>query len=192
MDNSISNFIAGDRAAFATVYDRYRSQVMAYCYRTVRCHETAEELTQDIFLKLYEEREKLDVEQGVKNYLMAIARTSVLGWFRKIQYDQKLKEEFCQRYQRAQSTENTAQRIQSSIDMGVIKSAMASFPEKRQEVFRIVRFEDKTYEEAAERLSISVETVKYHLKKADRAIRSQNLSFDSIYQLVIIFSLLLA
>ena len=32
-------------------YDRYRNQVMAYCYRTVRCHETAEELTQAIFLK---------------------------------------------------------------------------------------------------------------------------------------------
>ncbi|MBE8723014.1 RNA polymerase sigma factor [Sphingobacterium pedocola] len=192
MDESISHFIAGDRAAFAAVYERYRNQVMAYCYRTVHCHETAEELTHDIFLKLYEERGKLDAQQGVKNYLMAIARTSVLGWFRKIHYDQKLKKEFCQRYQSAQSTENTEHRIQSAIDVGLVKSAMASFPQKRQEVFQIVRFEDKTYEEAAERLSISVDTVKYHLKKADRAIRSQSLSFDSIYQIVLIFTLLYA
>ncbi|MFC3196252.1 RNA polymerase sigma factor [Parapedobacter deserti] len=189
MEDTTANFIAGEQAAFAAVYERYRVQVLAYCYRTTRCRETAEELTHDIFLKLYDARHRLDAEQGIKNYLMAIARTAVLGWFRKIKSDRKLREAFRLRYLDAQSNENTERKIQASIDLDRVKSTVSCLPSKRQEVFQMVRIEDKSYEETAQRLSISIDNVKYHLKKADRFVKAQRLAMDDLCRILVLFAL---
>lgn len=190
MDNNTERFIAGEAAAYAAVYKQYHLSVMAYCYRSTRCHETAEELTQDIFLKLYHARERIEPKQGVKNYLMAIARTTVLGWFRKAHYDHKIKQEFLGRYQRAQHAEDTERSIHAAIDLKQLKSALSELPPKGQQAFQMVRIEDKSYEETSLKLSISINTVKYHLKKADRSLRTQRWFMDDLCPIVVLLATL--
>ena len=190
MDHNIVRFIAGDASAFTEVYRQYHLSVMAYCYRATRCHETAQELTQDIFLKLYEAREKIDPEQGIKNYLMAIARNTVLGWFRKVHHDNKMKQEFLYRYERAQNTEYAENSIYATIDLNRVKSALSELHPKGQEAFQMVRIEDKSYEETSRKLSISINTVKYHLKKADKSLRMQRLFIDELCQIIVVLATL--
>lgn len=169
---------------FDVCYTQYHKQILNYCLYSTRSYTLAEELAQDIFLKLYLAKDNINLEQGVKGYLLAIAKNTVLEWFRKLNSDRKRKENYMNQYLSEGLFNQAEQQIYSRIDLSILKAYIENHPENRRRAFELVRLEDKTYEEAAKELSISSDTVKYHLKKADKIIRKGILLYQQPIKLI--------
>lgn len=174
---------------FNATYFEYSESILRYCFRFTRCMETSKELSQDIFLKLFEASEKINPELGVKSYLLGIAKYTVIDWFRKIENNKKLKDSLIKRYQAHQENVNLETQILSQIDLATIQNILVNLPENGRKVYQLVRIKEYSYDEAAEELKISKDTVKYHLKIADKLIKSKITGLN-YFQIALLISLL--
>jgi DNA-directed RNA polymerase specialized sigma24 family protein len=81
--------IAGDRAAYGTLYDRYAPLVRAVCYDHVRNLADAQDLAQDVFLRAYERLDRLRKSDSFGRWLVAIARHRCREWRRQVSRDRR-------------------------------------------------------------------------------------------------------
>jgi RNA polymerase sigma factor (sigma-70 family) len=79
----------GDKDAFEKIYWMYRKPVYGMAFRYLKVHELAEDAVQDVFFKLWEKRETLDVEKPFEPFLFSILKNHVLNMIKM------KKEEFC-------------------------------------------------------------------------------------------------
>jgi RNA polymerase sigma-70 factor (family 1) len=156
-----------DETAFAMVIARYRKRVFSFCLTFAVRYEEAEELTQDIFIKLWQKRTTLTSVDSFADYLFIVSRNHLVSYIRK-----RVKEEVV--------TDTAAladelgipdlqlqvKELQKMIDDGI-----ARMPAQQQTVFRLSREEGLSYEEIATQLNISRSTVKWHIIAGLNALR---------------------
>jgi len=81
---------SGDRSAFEKIYRGYSPRIFLNILKMVKSAEDAQEILQDVFVKVWEKRELIDPEQSFKSYLFQISRFTVYNFIRKINLDKKL------------------------------------------------------------------------------------------------------
>ena len=133
----------GDEKAFETLFWEYNQHVYHFVYSLLYDKSMAADLTQNVFLKIWEKHETIDPEQNFDAYLFTIARNLVY-----------------------KETEN---RLLSEY----INSLIEELPPSRRKIFRLSRHEHLSYREIAERLSISEKTVETQLSRALRFLRDR-------------------
>ncbi len=149
----------GSEGAFATLIGRYRKRIFTHALTFTHRSEEAEELTQDIFIKLWQQRASLPEVQRLEDYLFILSRNYIISSIRKrilstVPADpESLIDELTLPDGRLQLKE-LEQLIAAGIDR---------MPAQQQTVFRLSRQEGLSYEEIATRLSISKSTVKWHI-----------------------------
>ena len=79
----LKNIRAGDEQSFATLYEKYKRRLFAYCYRLVQDYHSAEDIVQITFVKAYESLGTLDKPELFYYWLFTIARNEVYGSIRK-------------------------------------------------------------------------------------------------------------
>ncbi|MEM6844691.1 MAG: RNA polymerase sigma-70 factor [Bacteroidota bacterium] len=171
----------GSEAAFRKLYDSYYAKVYHYCLRFTRCQEDAEELTQEIFIQLWNQRRSIDPAQSLDGYLFTIAHHQACNFLR--QKSRRLKLEFSEAPTTGTSTEMVVLYNELTRNLEL---AVARLPEKRQIIFRMHQEECLSEEEIAQTLQLSVHTVKSQLAKAAHAIR-QALPKAIIINLILLF-----
>jgi RNA polymerase sigma-70 factor, Bacteroides expansion family 1 len=159
----------GDTAAFQELYFRMRSKVIAFSYKFLRSQEGAKELTQEVFVKLWENREKIDTSKNIESLLFVMVRYSMLDtWKRKLRYDN-----FLETQSRVeQHQDSTAQYIDYQECYAVLTRSIEALPQQAQKVYRLSREEGLSHQEIADQLQISTNTVSNHIKKSMRQIRA--------------------
>lgn len=155
-----------DRQAFGVLYSRHARRLFDFACRKVPA-EVAEEIVQDIFVRLWQNLQLTDEINNLSAYLLAAVRYAWLNYFR----DQIVKEKFiAQNLQKVQigyaERETIINDLQQAVDQ-----AMAALPEKTRTVFHLSRFEGLPHKEIAHRLSLSEKAVEYHISQALKRLR---------------------
>lgn len=171
----------GDEGAFEQVYRKYGPWVYNFVYSLLYDKLLAEDLTQTVFLKIWEKRKTIDPELGLDAYLFAIARNLVYK-----ETENKL-QMGCQLDARNCIVEDVDSHIEEKIDAESLRSyirhLIEQLPPVRKQIFCLSRYEHLQNKEIATRLSISEKTVENQITRALRFLRDK-LSEDTHFLLL--------
>jgi RNA polymerase sigma-70 factor (ECF subfamily) len=166
----------GDEKAFERLFHCYYSHLCLFAEHYVHNHAEAEEIVQDIFVSIWEKKEKIAITTSVKNYLFRSVKNNCLNYIKhnqiKNQYADKLLSES------RPEDPGDSDFIESGL-LQKIEECINSLPEKRREVFRLSREEGLKYREIAEKLNISVKTVETHIGLSIKTLRDKLNQFMS-------------
>lgn len=159
----------GDEQVMMEIYDRYWKRMLAVAYKRLDNQQDAEECVQDVLYNLWKLRENFGLEKlELSNYLSRAIRNQSFNILEK-RYRIRLKAEgYKQEAVNYLSPERALilKELQAKID-----NAISELPPQCQLVFRLSRQEGLSAKEIAEKLNLSENTVKSHLKKANRDIQ---------------------
>ncbi len=156
----------GNRGAFKLFFDAHHRPLLLFLMKRGLSEQSADDIIQQAFLLIWEQREKIDPEKSLKSYLFRIAYTRMLNHYRdQSKYAEAELQEQAENTEEYQADENVelAKALEKSI---------AALPEKRREVFRLCYLQQFTYKETAEILDISVKTVENHMSLALSVLRA--------------------
>lgn len=158
----------GDTAAFNELYYRYKGKIHQFAYRFVRCSESAAELTQLVFVRLWKYKHTIDTSKDFDAFLLTITRNLV---FKEFQRKAKVNA-----YQNEQlKMEQVYDPVGSFMDLkdyrNLAERAINSLPPQSKKVFKLSREEGATYEHISNQLNISKNTVHSHMAKSLSHIR---------------------
>ena len=174
----LSELKTGSEAAFGYFYERYSLQLYRKLLGMVRVDVIAQELLQDLFVRIWEKRALIDPERSFKAYLYTIAERLVYDHFRKLTREARLERALALgRSELADTTEETvlAREAQSLID-----EAIRALPEQQRRVFTLCKIDGKSYEEASALLGISTGTINTHITRATKTIKAHLLASEHI------------
>lgn len=155
----------GDIIAFDTIYERYWHRLFGFVLRYLKCKEDAEEIVQDVFLKIWDAREKIDHYSSFDSFIFTIAYNSTITLLRKRITEQKYRDYIKLREQITASPNLIDEIYFRELDEKV-QTLLIRLTPRQQEIFRLSREGGLTHDEIAKKLDISSNTVKNHLVTA--------------------------
>ncbi|HEX5551944.1 MAG TPA: RNA polymerase sigma-70 factor [Chitinophagaceae bacterium] len=155
---------------FRKLYDAYRNRLYGYVLAIVHSSDAAEDITQEMFIKLWVNRDMLDSVTSMEHYLFVMARNRTLNYLRKAANDARLLAELQRRM--IPMVNNVEEHIVRDEYQQLVDEALKQLSPQRSLVFRLSRYQNLKLEEIASQLSLSRNTVKNHLVEALRFIRS--------------------
>lgn len=160
----------GDEAAFRIIFDLYRQRLFVFALQISHSVVEAEEIVQDIFMKLWENRKAIAEVEYPRKYIYTMARNRAVDLLCKIARDQKLRTAAWVNL--SQDHRNlTEELLNEKESRELISEAVASLTEKKQAIFRLSRQEGLSHQEIAREMSLSVQTVKNILTEILRHIK---------------------
>lgn len=165
------NLRKGDTNAFNRLYQIHSRALFLRLKSLVYDQDIAEELQQDVFLKIWEHRAALDPNVSFQAVLMRTAKSISIDYYRKALRDEKLKARLM----------NTATELYSHLDEHIefdetnlaINKAIAKLPPQRLKIFTMIKLEGKSYEHAAKEFGVSLSTVKDHMARAMKFLKEE-------------------
>ena len=171
--------------SFKCLFDNYRNRLYGYVLAITHSHYTAEEITQEIFIKLWLCRDILFQVENLDGYIFTIARNKTLNHLRKAAYDVRLLKELQELASSANSTNNVEERALVSEYDRLLRDALAHLSPQRRLVYQLSRQRGLNHEEIACQLQLSRNTVKNHMVEALRFIRHYFVEHGSILVLLV-------
>ena len=147
----------------------YRKRVYGFLYKYLKIRTEAEDLTQDVMVRILENQDKFDAVRDMDSYILTMAHRILLDHFKKMHRDKLYKEKVWDEMQHSQQP--VLESVYRKEFMENIEVALLQLPDRQRTVFRMSRFEGLSLEEIAKKLDISPYTVKNHLAEATRKIR---------------------
>jgi len=161
----------GDEGAFTEIFNRFHRPIYGYLLSLVKSPEMAEDLVGEIFLKLWEIREKLEIRISFSSYIFRICHNKAADAKKKIAGEHKLRAELFRNYQDFCSVAPLSQKELYQYDL-LEDQAFSSLSPQSRRVYELCRMQGKSYWEVAEKLQISPYTVKEHMSRALAHLRS--------------------
>ena len=159
----------GNEQAFEKIYKLYSSRLFGNVFRMVKSESTTQEILQDVFIKIWNNRASIDLDKSFRSYLFRIAENKVYDFFRKATRDKKIQ---AQLFAAAtEEYEHIEEMIYKKENALLLQKAIDSLSPQRQQIFRLIKLDNKSYEEVSRQLGISVSTISDHIVKANKAIR---------------------
>ncbi|RQP14913.1 RNA polymerase sigma-70 factor [Parapedobacter defluvii] len=177
--------IEGDEHAFREVFDRFHRKIFQFAFNFLKDKAQSEEIVQDAFLSFWLHRETLNPNQPIAPFLFTIARRALTDTWRKAAASERFREQI--RLFMDFSNNDTEELIFKNELEHIVQDALSKLSDQQQEVFTLSRYEGLSYEEIAERMHISKNTVKYHLVNALKVLRAYFGEHDVLYFYVIFF-----
>jgi len=155
----------GDEKAFTHLFRAYYQKLGAYVFRITESSELAKDIVQDVFLKVWTNRENLATVQRFGAYIYVLARNHTYNCLRQIARERTRKIEAMQEILQPDSSEE-----QECEYFDLLEQAVLELPPQQRRVYLLSRRERLKYDEIARDMEISYETVKKYLKLATRFI----------------------
>lgn len=186
-DNSIllKRIAEGDEQAFGQLFYCYSSIMHAFALKFTKSTDTAEEIVQEIFLKIWLNRDKLEYVENIKAYLYKYVSNACLSHIRKTLKESKNIDGYG--LQQDQSSNNTLDTIALNDVSRLIKIAVEKLPSQRKKIYYLSRVQGKTIPEIAELLNLSTNTVKNTLVSALKNIREYLKSNGVALEIIMFF-----
>lgn len=177
----------GDEAAFEKIYNLYSSRLFGNIYKMVKSRSTAQEILQEVFIKIWNNRAGIDPERSFRSYLFKIAENNVYDFFRNAARDKKMQAQLMT--VATQHYEHIEELLLRKENTAMLERAIDSLSPQRQQVFRLCKLEGKSYDEVSRQLGISLSTISDHIVKANKAVREY--LFENMDITIMLISLLL-
>lgn len=165
----LSRIAEGDEKAFRIFFDLYRLRFYAVALKMTRSETTAEEMVQDIFLQIWQNRSSLTRIDHPDSYFFTVLYRQVYRFYKKLALEKRLLKLISESPGFRNITDETILAQESE---RLINEAVAKLPPQQQMVFRLSKQQGMSREQVAEQLQISPLTVRNHLAEAIRFIRS--------------------
>lgn len=152
---------AGDEDAYKSLYLHYEDAVLKLAAKYVKSIDLAKDISQDIFVKIWEKRHRLPAVQHFQAYLFQIARNESIDVLRAVGKSDIAKGEIARHFQ-----DNPGFFADETLDSdyrSFIKRTLDALPPRSREIFLLCREQGKTYDEVAAALGISRNTVRKHM-----------------------------
>jgi RNA polymerase sigma-70 factor (ECF subfamily) len=161
----------GDIASYEELYRKYYATFRVFIKGMIKDETTAEDIVQNIFMKVWINRAKLNETLSIKNYLYVLAKHEVLNHLRsKHSSLLRLKEAFAEN---VPDKDNTDERYNLTEMQSIVDNVIQQMPDKRRQIFKMSRDEYLSNKDIAHQLGLSVRTVDKHIELALKDIRKQ-------------------
>lgn len=165
----LARIAKGDHLAFRTLFDLYRNKVYSYAYRFLSSESQAEEIVQEVFIKIWLRRTTLNSIDNFGGYIRIVSKNLTLNALKKLALDFKTLE----------STRLSWTEVDNDTESGIIlkdtkallDEAIDRLPPQQKIVYSLFHLDGLKQKEVAEKLNISPLTVKVHLREAVKFIR---------------------
>ena len=166
-----------DETAFKHVFAFYQDGVYWYCLKLLKDDSLAEDILQEVFLRLWRNRERIDLNKSLKSYIYTAAHNLCINALR----DQKLARDKIKDIGDKDSHNYDPAAIASENQLKeALLVAIEDLPEKCREVFKLSRQDGLSQKEISKKLGIGIKTIETHIGNAIKKIKSslKNSGFD--------------
>lgn len=185
--NLLRRLKSGDETAFESLYWAYNSHLFNFIHSILYDKSLAEDLTQNVFLKIWEKREVINPEQGIDAYLFTIARNLVYKETEKSLRSSAVMN-FLSRQLSDQDSE-TEDNLDAESLREYIQTLVEQMPTARREIFKLSRYEHLSNKEIATCLQLSEKTVETQLYRALSYLR-EHLNSGKVLAFLLLFLLI--
>jgi RNA polymerase sigma-70 factor, ECF subfamily len=162
---------ADNMFAFDALYDKYCRKLYNFGLTILKSKEESENLIQDVFLRLWENRNKIEKNESVQSYVFTIAYNSAISILRKKARDARFIEYL------GTLQENTEAPVDVQVEYNELTNRLneiiQSLPQRQKEVYLMHKVEGLKYNLIAEQLHVSVNTIENHMSRALKTIRKK-------------------
>lgn len=170
-------FKKGDKSAFETIFKTHYSELHSYAVGMTGDLEASEDIIEELFIWLWENRKSVRVDSSMKSYLIKITHNRCLNHLKH----QKVIQKYLDENLRLRTIEEKLQQDyieffkQQDYDDNEekIRTAIDNLPEQCKKIFKMNRFDKFKYREIAEKLNISISTVKNQMSIALKKIKDE-------------------
>ncbi|MEX0686946.1 MAG: RNA polymerase sigma-70 factor [Balneolales bacterium] len=158
----------GNKSAFTNLFSTYHVPLERYAFRLINKHDQIEDIVQDIFFWIWDHREKWEPRVSVKAYLYRAVHNKILTSLKKKRFECNLEASLFDPQQLSQIDEIHSKEINRAII-----DAINLLPERRRRILVLSLFHELTYNEIADTLSITVNTVDTQKRRALKLLRTR-------------------
>lgn len=157
----------GDFNSFNHLFFRYYGRLCAYVAEIIKDDFASEDIVQDLFIKIWTNREKIEVQESIAGYLFRSSKNAALNYLRS----EKNKKNAVERSSINKSL-ITDYDIEHEEFLLALDKCITQLPARSKEVFLLHRFEGMKQKEISEKLNISVKTIKNQIWKSMQFLKS--------------------
>jgi RNA polymerase sigma-70 factor (ECF subfamily) len=176
MNIAVERIKYGDREAFRELYKEFYVGLCVHARRFLGDKESAEEVVQEVFLRLWERRESLDIHETIGAYLFQSVRNASLNHLKHLQIVHKFRQDVTEQLKDAEDYYTLTQENGQSIYLAKelenhIYSAIEELPEQCKAIFKMSRFEGLKNQEIANQKGVTLNTVQKQISIALEKLR---------------------
>ena len=160
----------GDELAFTRLFEQYRDRIYSIAVKITHSTTIAEEIVQDVFLKVWLRKDHLNEIQNLGAYLLVVTRNTVYKALKRIAKDYELT--LLTDNDQLLADSNSEDLVMEKEYNLLLQKAIDRLPNQQRQVYHFMKEEGLKREEAAALLHLSPETVKFHLAQAMKNIRT--------------------
>lgn len=185
----IKRLINSDEEAFCELYALYKNRLMYFAMKFLKSKEFAEDVFQDAFASVWQNRRFLNPESPFSAYIYTIVRNRILNLLSTFENEKKLKESILS--SAIEIDNETSQSILDADLSAIIEKAIENLTPQQSKVFEMSRKRFMSHKEIAAELGISVYTVQQHISTSLRLIRTYLTKYSETYTdlLILLFCL---
>ena len=154
---------------FSDLFRTYEHRLYTLATRLTKSDQVAKDIIQEVFLKLWEQKDNLDSIVNMEGWLYRVTENKVIDFLRKAASDDRVRQKV---WDRVQQINNEAELYVAAKEYNqIIQKAIEELPAQRKLIYQLNKEEGLNYQQIAEELQISKHTVKNQLFSAVQSVR---------------------
>jgi len=177
-ENLVRRLISGDQTAFELLFKYYYPGLVVFASNIVLNRDEAEEIVQDFFVRLWENRSAVKSGNAFKSYVFTSVKNRSINFLKNASVKQHVVDELKKQMQ-SEMRFNPDIYVNSEIQQK-LKEAFEKLPQRTAEIFTLSRFKGYTNSEIAENLGLSKRTVETQVSNALKILRKELKSYSTL------------
>jgi RNA polymerase sigma-70 factor (family 1) len=167
----VENLIKGDFVAFDQLFGLYNKRLYAFALSIIKNKEDARDIVQEVFLRIWRNRYALAQDSSFQSLLFTISYHLIVDKMRKKMSEEQFKDQLLRKaIDKGSPVEEEVEFNELNV---LYNEVIEELPSSRKQIYKLHRFEHLNYEEIAQRMNISVNTVRSQMNKALAYIRKR-------------------
>jgi len=160
-----------DHDCFKGLFDIYSNAIYRFSLNYLKSEEAAEDVVQEVFIKIWDRRKDIDTGKSFQSYLFTIALNSIRKFFNKLYESNQLKHDILAAF--SENVEIMDEKDDYQELLNILEDLIDQMPKKRREIFRKKKLEGRSQKEIAEEFNISTKTVEYHITESMKFLKKE-------------------
>ncbi len=169
----------GNEQAFQLVFKRYYQRMFSFAGTVVKSPHLAEEIVQEVFIRLWEQRELLAEISNPENYFFIVIRNRAYNYLRAAANEQSRREQLWEAMQQRAAEPDSSLEAEEADRF--FEKIMAKLSPQQQKVFRMSRVEGYSHQQIADELKLSKLTVKKHVADSLKVFKGYLKYFGQLF-----------
>ena len=165
-----------DEAALSVLFDTYYEKLYLFAEKNIYDSDKAHDIVQDVFLKIWENAERLELTSSIQHYLFASVRNGCLNYLKSLQIEDRNNRKYAEAYIESQNVD----MVDDEELLARVRQVLDELPEKCREVCLLRFVEGYKYAEIAARLDMNENTVKAQLHRGMERLKQAFATYDYV------------